>query len=161
MSLSSVQLSSLTARPSCTPTTIFALSVTICPVVLQVRREMLAQARNGIIIPPLTSFDGNVITPGTPFMARLAAHLRRFLAYKVGNDSDWRHIQVIPALVHQVVCKVCACTVHRVQWVLQTTNPLADECCLQPCTRKALVTWSCNKCTHTHTWERKLLGYHA
>ena len=74
---------------------------------------MLAQARNGIIIPPLTSFDGNVITPGTPFMARLADHLRRFLAYKVGHDSDWRHIQVIPALVHVVVCNISACTLHR------------------------------------------------
>lgn len=98
-------------------TTFFALSVTLCPFVLQVRREMLAQARNGIIIPPLTSFDGNVITPGTPFMARLAAHLRRFLAYKVGNDSHWRHIQVIPALMHEVVCSVSACTGHRGQWV--------------------------------------------
>lgn len=67
---------------------------------------MLAQARNGIIIPPLTSFDGNVITPGTPFMARLAAHLRRFLAYKVGSDSDWRHIQVIPAHMHIPVSTV-------------------------------------------------------
>ncbi|KAL3145189.1 hypothetical protein ABBQ32_000941 [Trebouxia sp. C0010 RCD-2024] len=56
---------------------------------------MLAQARNGIIIPPLTAFDGNVITPGTPFMARLATHLRRFFAYKVGSDPDWRHIQVV------------------------------------------------------------------
>ena len=74
---------------------------------------MLAQARNGIIIPPLTSFDGNVITPGTPFMACLAAHLRRFLAYKVGNDLDWRHIQVIPALVHVVLCNTYACTVRR------------------------------------------------
>lgn len=64
---------------------------------------MLAQARNGIIIPPLTSFDGNVITPGTPFMARLAAHLRRFLAYKVGSDSDWRHIQVSAVHVHITV----------------------------------------------------------
>lgn len=62
---------------------------------------MLAQARNGIIIPPLTAFDGNVITPGTPFMARLATHLRRFFAYKVGSDPDWRHIQVMspPLLV--------------------------------------------------------------
>ena len=74
---------------------------------------MLAQARNGIIIPPLTSFDGNVITPGTPFMARLAAHLRRFLAYKVGNDSDWRHIQVNPALVHVVVSNISARTLHK------------------------------------------------
>lgn len=78
----------------------FCLSVTLYPLPPQVRREMLAQAQNGIIIPPLTSFDGNVITPGTPFMARLAAHLRRFLAYKVGSDSDWRHIQVIPAHMH-------------------------------------------------------------
>ena len=105
-------LSSPTACPSYTPTRCFTLQSTHCPSALQVRREMLAQARNGIIISPLTSFDGNVITPGTPFMARLAAHLRRFLAYKVGNDSDWRHIQVIPALVHVVICNISARTVH-------------------------------------------------
>ena len=61
---------------------------------LQIRREMLAQARNAIIIPPLTPFDGNVITPGTPFMARLAADLLRFIEHKIGSDPDWRHIQV-------------------------------------------------------------------
>ena len=55
---------------------------------------MLAQARNAIIIPPLTFFDGNVITPGTPFMARLAAQLRRWLEYKVASNPDWQGMQV-------------------------------------------------------------------
>ena len=55
---------------------------------------MLAQARNAIIISPLTSFDGNVITPGTPFMARLAAQLRRWLEYKVASNPDWQGMQV-------------------------------------------------------------------
>ena len=70
---------------------------TVCRPALQVRREMLAQARNAIIIPPLTAFDGNVITPGTPFMARLAAQLRCLIEHKVGNDPDWRHLQVMLA----------------------------------------------------------------
>ncbi|KAL0046758.1 hypothetical protein WJX82_009320 [Trebouxia sp. C0006] len=61
----------------------------------EIRREMLAQARNAIIIPPLTSFDGNVITPGTPFMARLAAQLRRWLEYKVASNPDWQGMQVV------------------------------------------------------------------
>lgn len=68
---------------------------------------MLAQARNGIIIPPLTAFDGNVITPGTPFMARLATHLQRFIAYKVGSDPDWRHIQVTLAPLHVGMMFLC------------------------------------------------------
>ncbi|DBA90633.1 TPA: 5'-3' exoribonuclease 2 [Trebouxia sp. C0004] len=61
----------------------------------EIRREMLAQARNAIIIPPLNSFDGNVITPGTPFMARLAAQLRRWLEYKVASDPGWLSMQVV------------------------------------------------------------------
>lgn len=55
---------------------------------------MLAQARNAIIIPPLTSFDGNVITPGTPFMARLTAQLQRWLEHKVASNPDWQRLQV-------------------------------------------------------------------
>ena len=84
----------------------FLIVSPICPLALQVRREMLAQACNAIIIPPLTAFDGNVITPGTPFMARLAAHLRQLIEHKVGSDPDWRHLQVIiasPASVDQNV----------------------------------------------------------
>jgi len=65
---------------------------------------MLAQARNAIIIPPLTSFDGNVVTPGTPFMARLAAQLRRWLEYKVASNPDWQGMQVDRPSSHHCGC---------------------------------------------------------
>ena len=68
---------------------------------------MLAQARNAIIIPPLTSFDGNVITPGTPFMARLAAQLRRWLEYKVASNPDWQGMQVDHPSPSHCVCASC------------------------------------------------------
>ena len=38
-------------------------------------------------IPPLPSFNGNVITPGTAFMDRLSQHLRAFLARKLGGGG--------------------------------------------------------------------------
>ena len=39
-------------------------------------------------------FDSNVITPGTPFMARLAVYLRSFIARKLTYDPGWKNIQV-------------------------------------------------------------------
>ncbi len=36
------------------------------------------------------AFDSNCITPGTPFMARLAAHLRFFVRRKIAEDPAWR-----------------------------------------------------------------------
>lgn len=73
---------------------------------MQIRREMLAQARNSIIIPPTAAFDGNVITPGTPFMARLADQLRRFIEYKIASNPGWQRMQVITAtyLGSQIWC---------------------------------------------------------
>ena len=40
-------------------------------------------------------FDSNVITPGTPFMARLAVYLRSFIARKLTFDPGWKNIQVV------------------------------------------------------------------
>lgn len=48
-----------------------------------------------IVIPELPSFDGNVITPGTAFMARLAAMLRGFFATKLQTDPAWADIAVV------------------------------------------------------------------
>lgn len=59
------------------------------------RRELAGQV--GIRsehIPPLPDFDSNVITPGTEFMARLAAALRDFLQQKLLCDPGWHHVQV-------------------------------------------------------------------
>ena len=40
-------------------------------------------------------FDGNCITPGTEFMAKLSKHLKYFLVKKMSEDSAWKNIQVI------------------------------------------------------------------
>ena len=40
-------------------------------------------------------FDSNVITPGTPFMARLAVELRKFVANRITNDPAWKNIRVL------------------------------------------------------------------
>ena len=55
-------------------------------------------AREGRDVPPKPSkrpFDSNVITPGTPFMDRLALFLRAFVHYKLSTDPGWASIQVI------------------------------------------------------------------
>ena len=41
------------------------------------------------------TFDHNVITPGTPFMDRLAASLRFYAALRVNTDPAWRDLLVI------------------------------------------------------------------
>ena len=40
-------------------------------------------------------FDSNVITPGTPFMSRLAVELRKYVARKIASDPAWRNIRVL------------------------------------------------------------------
>uniref|UniRef100_A0A0K0DTB8 5'-3' exoribonuclease n=1 Tax=Strongyloides stercoralis TaxID=6248 RepID=A0A0K0DTB8_STRER len=40
-------------------------------------------------------FDGNCITPGTPFMERLAKALKYYIAFKIKNDPAWSKIHVI------------------------------------------------------------------
>ncbi|CAI5759432.1 unnamed protein product [Candida verbasci] len=40
-------------------------------------------------------WDSNAITPGTPFMDRLAEALRYWIAYKLSNDPGWASLQVI------------------------------------------------------------------
>ena len=41
------------------------------------------------------SFDSNCITPGTPFMARLGAHLRYFVRKKIAEDPAWQRPHII------------------------------------------------------------------
>uniref|UniRef100_A0AC34QF17 5'-3' exoribonuclease n=1 Tax=Panagrolaimus sp. JU765 TaxID=591449 RepID=A0AC34QF17_9BILA len=54
---------------------------------------------DGIPLPPKRKeeekFDTNCITPGTPFMDRLAVALRYYIHNKVTLDPAWEHIQVI------------------------------------------------------------------
>ena len=40
-------------------------------------------------------FDSNCITPGTPFMERLAEHLRFFIRHKISEDPLWQ----VPTIV--------------------------------------------------------------
>ena len=73
-----------------------AIALLLCYILygmLQVRREMMAQA-SGVVIPRILPFDGNIITPGTPFMANLARHLRQYLQQKAATDPAWQHLQV-------------------------------------------------------------------
>ena len=41
------------------------------------------------------TWDSNAITPGTPFMDKLAAALRYWTAFKLATDPGWKDIQVI------------------------------------------------------------------
>ncbi|GAA5976131.1 hypothetical protein JCM10908_005393 [Rhodotorula pacifica] len=59
-------------------------------------KETLDKAkRRGEEIPQEAGFDSNCITPGTPFMARLSAQLKYFIAKKVSEDADWRGVEII------------------------------------------------------------------
>jgi 5'-3' exonuclease len=54
-------------------------------------------AKEGREVPPRKEnlFDSNVITPGTPFMDRLALFLRTFVHCKLSTDPGWAGIEVI------------------------------------------------------------------
>lgn len=41
------------------------------------------------------TWDSNAITPGTPFMDKLAAALRYWISFKLSTDPGWRNLQVI------------------------------------------------------------------
>ena len=40
-------------------------------------------------------FDSNCITPGTPFMCRLQAHLEYFVRIKLSTDPAWKKVKVV------------------------------------------------------------------
>ena len=61
----------------------------------RLRAEWAAEGR---AVPPKREgrpFDSNVITPGTPFMDRLAVFLRAFTHKKISSDPGWKGIKVI------------------------------------------------------------------
>ncbi|CCH58733.1 hypothetical protein TBLA_0A09480 [Henningerozyma blattae CBS 6284] len=41
------------------------------------------------------TWDSNAITPGTPFMDKLAAALRYWISFKLATDLGWKNLQVI------------------------------------------------------------------
>ena len=61
----------------------------------RLRAEWAAEGRP--VPPPKEGrpFDSNVITPGTPFMDRLAVFLRVYIHKKLSTDPGWRGITVI------------------------------------------------------------------
>uniref|UniRef100_A0A383WG32 Uncharacterized protein n=1 Tax=Tetradesmus obliquus TaxID=3088 RepID=A0A383WG32_TETOB len=61
----------------------------------EVRREMLSEAGGAIVIPEVTRFDSNIITPGTDFMTELAQWLRQWAADKAANDPRFKHTTFI------------------------------------------------------------------
>jgi 5'-3' exoribonuclease 2 len=63
--------------------------------ILHMRRKL---ENEGVPLPPPKKeeehFDSNCITPGTPFMARLADALRYYVHLRVTHDPAWKNITV-------------------------------------------------------------------
>lgn len=61
----------------------------------RIRAELEAQ---GVPLPPPKAdtehFDSNCITPGTPFMRRLAESLRYYIHSRLNTDPGWKKLQV-------------------------------------------------------------------
>ncbi|KAL4237918.1 5'-3' exoribonuclease 2 [Mactra antiquata] len=71
-------------------------SVETAEEIARVREELLSK---GMEVPPekpaSEKFDSNCITPGTPFMFRLADCLRFYIHDRLNNDPGWKNIKVI------------------------------------------------------------------
>lgn len=54
-----------------------------------------AAVKRGQILPEESRFDSNCITPGTEFMVKLNAALKKFIEQKLASDPEWRNVKVI------------------------------------------------------------------
>ncbi|KAK9472457.1 5-3 exoribonuclease 2 [Dipodascopsis tothii] len=62
------------------------------------RKQSESEARGMVIddsIRGKKAWDTNVITPGTPFMDKLAAAIRYWTIYKLNTDPGWKDVKVI------------------------------------------------------------------
>ncbi|WVQ81858.1 hypothetical protein IAT38_003985 [Cryptococcus sp. DSM 104549] len=59
------------------------------------REQREAAEKKGEKLPDEKAFDSNCITPGTPFMARLSAHLKYYVRKRISEDADWKGVKVI------------------------------------------------------------------
>ena len=63
------------------------------------QREIMERENHGEIIDEAVkskkTWDSNAITPGTPFMDKLALSLRYWTAFKLATDPGWKDLQVI------------------------------------------------------------------
>jgi 5'-3' exoribonuclease 2 len=58
-----------------------------------IRNEL---TKNGQRVPPAAkAWDSNVITPGTPFMLKLAEFIRFYVRKRISTDKAWQNIRVI------------------------------------------------------------------
>lgn len=60
-------------------------------------KEAASRAAEAVDEGPQTQepFDSNCITPGTPFMERLASHLKFFIRHKMSEDTVWQKPRIV------------------------------------------------------------------
>jgi len=59
-----------------------------------IRQKLMAEGQS---VPTMAkkAWDSNVITPGTPFMLRLAEYVRFYIRRRISQDKNWKNLKVI------------------------------------------------------------------